>query len=516
MRREGEINAMKDNLRIMNHPVLQIKRGDPITFHFNGRPIAAYNGETIAAALYAAGVRIFSRSFKYHRPRGLFCLAGHCSNCLMRVDGIPNVRTCVESVRSGMNIESQNAWPSLNFDLAAITGYLDFLVRPGFQYKRFIRFKSLYLIWERFLRRMAGIGKLPDTLYDSPTARNQAEPEIVIVGGGVAGLSAALQAADAGSEVWLIEKENILGGRMCYDTAVYESIDSPTKQHGFSVAQNLAKEIERRKGCRVLKEATAFAWYDEDILAVSRPGEFWEIKPRRVIIATGSYENPMVFGNNDLPGIFLAGALQRLMHGDLIRPGKKAIVVTNNGYGHAVAAQLRVAGVDVGGIVDQRPKTDIVDCREAEKTKAAGFEVYAECELKAAIGCRKVKGVIVKSLNEAKTAKSAKEIKLACDVICVAGSHTPANELVFQRTCQGAYILESQNQYTRRPNSSSHMQVDRDMYVAGAAGGSNNLQRALLEGKIAGLSAALGIGYGDQKTEALRDESAKLLDTFQN
>jgi sarcosine oxidase subunit alpha len=505
---------MKNNLRIMNHPVLPIERGDPITFHFNGRPIEAYKGETIAAALYAAGVRIFSRSFKYHRPRGLFCLAGHCSHCLMRVDGIPNVRTCVEPVRSGMNVKSQNAWPSLNFDLAAITGYLDFLVRPGFQYKRFIRSGSLYLIWERFLRKMAGIGELPDAAYYPPTARRQAEPEIVIVGGGVAGLSAALHAADAGSEVWLIEKENILGGRMRYDTAVYEPADRPTKQHGFSFAQNLAKEIEQRPGCRVMKEATAFAWYDEDVLAVTRPGEFWEIKPRRVIVATGSYENPMVFENNDLPGIFLAGALQRLMHGDFIRPGEKAVVVTNNSRGHAVAAQLMAAGVDVAGIVDQRSITDMDDCSAVQQTKAAGFEIYGECDLKAAIGCRKVKGVVVKSQKGTNAAKSAKEIKLACDVICVAGSRTPANELLFQRTCQGAYILESQNQYTRQPKSSSYMQVDTDIYIAGAAGGSANLQRTLLEGKIAGLSAALDLGYGDQETKAARDASVKSLEAL--
>jgi len=358
---------------------------------------------------------------------------------------------------------------------------------------------------------MAGIGKWPDAVPDSATARRQAEPAIVIVGGGVAGLSAALHAADAGADVWLIEKQSALGGRMRYDTAVYELVDSPTQPYGFSMAANLAQEVERRAGCRVMKEATAFAWYDEDILAVTRPGEFWELKPGRVIVATGSYETPMVFENNDLPGIFPAGALQRLMHADFIRPGNKAVVVTDNNRGHAMAVQLHAAGVDIAGIVDQRSATQVAACREAQQTKAAGFEIYAEHDVKAALGRRKVTGIIVRALDGAQATNSGREIKLACDVICVAGPHTPANELLFQRTCQGAYILESQNQYTRRPKSSSYMQVDTDMYVAGAAGGSNNLQRTLLEGKIAGLSAALDLGYGDQEKKADRDASAKLL-----
>jgi len=505
---------MKDNLRIMKHPLIPIERGDPINFYFNGSPIAAYTGETVAAALYAAGLRIFSRSFKYHRPRGLFCMAGHCSNCLMRVDGVPNVRTCIEPVRSGMKVESQNAWPSLNFDLAAITGYLDFLVRPGFQYKRFIRFKSLYLIWERFLRRMAGIGKLPDAVHDSPPARRQAEPEIVIIGGGAAGLTAALHAADAGCEVWLIEKENKLGGRLRYDTAAYEPAEGSTKRHGFLIVENLVREIEKRHGCRVLKGAAAFAWYDEEILAVSRPGEFWELKPRRTIVATGSYENPMVFENNDLPGIFAAGALQRLMHGDWVRPGEKAVVITNSSIGYEMVEQLRAAGVDIAGIVDQRDEAHVSACSEAQQTMAAGFAVYAGHVVKAAVGRREVKGLIASPCDHAGKTNSAREIKIPCDVICVAGPHTPANELVFQRTSRGAYILESQNQYTRRPKSSPYMQVDADMFVAGAASGSADLQRALLEGKIAGLSAALDLGYGDQEMKADRDATAKALEAL--
>ena len=126
------------NLRINNHPILKFDRGREIIISFNGRPVHAYEGETIAAALYASGIRIFSRSMKYHRPRGLFCLSGHCSNCLMRVNDEPNVRVCKTPVEKDMVVESQNAWPSLRFDIAAIAGKLNFLIRPGFYYRYFI------------------------------------------------------------------------------------------------------------------------------------------------------------------------------------------------------------------------------------------------------------------------------------------------------------------------------------------------------------------------------------------
>ena len=130
---------MTTDLRIWNHPHLKSERGEAIMFQFDGRPVAGYRGETIAAALYAEGLRIFSRSFKYHRPRSLFCLAGHCSHCLMRVNGIPNVRTCTVAVQPDMKVETKKARPSMKFDNAAISGYLDFLIRPGFQYRSFIR-----------------------------------------------------------------------------------------------------------------------------------------------------------------------------------------------------------------------------------------------------------------------------------------------------------------------------------------------------------------------------------------
>jgi len=505
---------MGNEIRMTNHPKLTIQRGNQVSFEFNGRRITAYEGETIATALYAAGVRIFSRSFKYHRPRGLFCLFGHCSHCMMRVDGVPNVRTCMEPVRSGMQVASQNAWPSLEFDLAALTGFLDFLVRPGFQYRRFIRPRWAYHIWEKFLRRMAGIGALSEDKNPAASKRRAAAPEILVVGGGTAGLSAALHAAQTGSQVWLVERENVLGGRGLYDTSVIEVPGNKTKTCRCDYVNKLAQEVERSTNCRVLKRATAFAWYDEGILAVSRPAEFWEMKPGRVIVATGSYENPMIFENNDLPGIFTVGALQRLMHGYYMRPGRKAVVATCNEQGYTIARQLMDAGVTISGIIDDRSDKEILSSCEARKLNKANIPLYAGHKLMTAAGRRRVKGVLFEPPKSLKSIKPGTRLKLPCDVLCIAGGRTPANELLFQRTCEGTYILESPHQFTRQPVTDGHMRVDTDVYVAGGAGGSRGVNRAWLEGKVAGLSAALDLGYGREEVKTLRDDATDLLDSL--
>jgi sarcosine oxidase subunit alpha len=507
---------MSTDSRIQAHPHLKIQRGNAITFQFNGRPIAGYRGETIAAALYASGLRIFSRSFKYHRPRSLFCLAGHCSHCLMRVDGIPNVRICNVAVQPDMKVESQNAWPSLQFDLASLSGYLDFLIRPGFQYRRFIRPRWLYHIWEKFLRRMAGIGTLADVETHTPPRRLSAKPEVVVVGGGIAGLSATLHAAQTGAQVWLIEKENTLGGRIQYDTSKFQLPDTDTQQYGFDIAKKLSEKVMQLTNCRVVTAATAFAWYDEGILALVRQGELWELKPRRVVVATGSYENPMVFKNNDLPGIFLAGGLQRLMHRDLIRPGNTAVVVTNNDWGYGMAHQLMDADVAVAAIIDNRQDQKSFASIEFQKAKDAAISIFPQHEIVAALGRRHIKGVRIKPLNTDTGGKPAQKIKIGCDVLCIAGSRIPANELIFQRTSQGQYTLESPHQFMRRPLTTSRMRVDTDMYAAGEASGSQNLKQSWIESKVAGLSAALDLGYGDEKTESVLNETQALLDDLRS
>ncbi|MBI4562103.1 MAG: (2Fe-2S)-binding protein, partial [Candidatus Rokubacteria bacterium] len=201
--------------RLPPHPAQRVNRGKPLTFTFEGRLIQAYEGETVAAALYAAGVRIFSRSFKYHRPRGLLCVAGRCPNCLMEVDGIPNVRTCMEPARQGMRVRGQHAWPSLEHDLFACFDKLDRVLPVGFYYKTFIHPTWLWPTYEKVLRHLAGLGRLDITREpDGHGERIHLHADVAIVGGGPAGIAAALEAARVGVEALLIDDEPTLGGHL--------------------------------------------------------------------------------------------------------------------------------------------------------------------------------------------------------------------------------------------------------------------------------------------------------------
>jgi sarcosine oxidase subunit alpha len=191
-------------------------------------------------------------------------------------------------------------------------------------------------------------------------------------------------------------------------------------------------------------------------------------------------------------------------------------VVSHNDRGYGLAHQLIDAGVSVAAIVDSRSEKEIFASSEAQRAKDAAITIHTKHSIKAALGRRYIKGVRIKPLKQDTDGKAAQVFDIACDVLCIAGSRSPANELVFQRTCQGEYVLESPHQFTRRPVTSSHMRVDTDMHVAGEASGSQSLKQSWIEGKVSGLSAALELGYGSEKTVCVRNAAKTLLDDLRS
>jgi sarcosine oxidase subunit alpha len=375
------------------------------------------------------------------------------------------------------------------------------LLRPGFYYRYFIRPRWLYHIWERFLRKAAGIGKLPDPVTTHvPLKRNQSSPQIVVVGGGVAGMNAALHALDTGATVWLIEKENKLGGRWSYDTRTLDRPHKFSKKYAHAFVAELSEKLRQHRHCQVLNHTVAFAWYEEGVLAATRAGEFWEFEPQCTIIATGSYETPAVFENNDLPGIFLAGGIQRLMHGGGILPGKRAVIITHDNEGYIVAKQLHEAGVSVAAVADSRMSAASDSCMEREYITHNGGKLFFAYEIKSALGRRFVKGAVLKPLKASSENHQKNEVKIMCDTICIAGFRSPANDLLFQRGCSGTYTLSCPQHYIRKPDLSAHMAVSDGLYVAGEACGSHGIKQTYLEGKLAGLAAANHLGLGDHAT----------------
>src|SRR5438132_7026050 len=268
-------------VRLPPQPGERLDRSRALTFSFDGRPVSAFAGDTIGSALYASGRRTFSRSFKYHRRRGLLCCSGRCPNCLMEVDGVPSVRVCVEPVREGAVVKAQNVLGSLDCDLLAIVDKVGGPFTPvGFYYRTMIRPRRAWPLYERFLRNVAGLGRIDrhaerSRRFDTEHRR----AEVLVIGGGASGVAAATQAAAEGRQVVLVD----------------ETARPPAD------------------GFEVLAPATAIGIYEGGLVPVDAGDVLYRFRADRIVVATGSIEQPLVFPGNDLVGVMLPSAVRRLV-----------------------------------------------------------------------------------------------------------------------------------------------------------------------------------------------------------
>ena len=310
-------------MRLPAQPGERLNRQREVTFSFCGRPVRAFEGDTFGSALYASGQRIFSRSFKYHRPRGLLCCSGNCPNCMMNVDGVPNVRICAEPVREGARVRQQNVWGSLDHDALVVTDKLGGPFTPvGFYYRTMIRPRWAWPLYEKFLRSVAGLGKLEKhagrkNRYDIEHRR----AEVLVVGGGRSGVEAAHHHAAQGGHVVLVDENP------------YLEID----EGDFEVVAGRALGI-----------------WEGGLVPVDAGRILYRYRAEHIVVATGTVEQPLVFPGNDLIGVMLPDGVRRLVDDWAIRPAQKAVVVTADDNGREAAAALRRAGVDINGVYDLR------------------------------------------------------------------------------------------------------------------------------------------------------------------
>ena len=332
-----------------------------VSISFDGQPIAAAPGDTVASALYRAGVRIFSRSFKYHRPRGLMCAAGKCPNCLVNVGGTPNVRACVEPVYDGMQVTHQNAYPSLEDDWLAVAGRFDRLMPVGFYYKTFTHPQAWRLV-EPLIRRAAGIGEVVDSPPPNPTQQHGYEhlylhTQVAVVGGGPAGMKAAIAAAQQDQQVTLIDDQPRLGGHLGWAGRCEE---------GSQTRDELVAQVESLTAIKVLSNASCLGLYEDNLLGIAQrePDRNSHVRERliqlratQVVVATGAYEAPLVFENNDLPGVMLSSAALRLVNLHGVKPGELVAVIGHGERAAAIGNRLRQAGLRIAAIV---PPTAVI------------------------------------------------------------------------------------------------------------------------------------------------------------
>jgi sarcosine oxidase subunit alpha len=359
--------------RLAPRPGERIDRSSPVSFTFDGRIVEGFAGDTLASALFASGQRIFSRSFKYHRRRGLLCCSGHCANCQMTVDGIPNVRVCTTPVRQGTVVKPQNVVGSLRHDLMAVTDKLGGpFTPPGFYYKTFIRPRKLWPLYEKVLRNAAGLGKLDR--HGAREERVEVEyrhADTVVIGGGHSGLEAALAAAGEGRSVIVVDEGAVAGGTLLAESG------------GAARADELAAAA-RAAGVEIVAPAIAIGVFEQGFVPVAHGNVLLKIRAHDVVVASGIVEQPLVFPGNDLIGVMLPDAVRRLVNTWSIAPGRRAVVLTVDDRGVRAAEDLEAVGVEVAELVDFRDHAPAIISAVGHKGHVTGVQLdlrTVKCDL---------------------------------------------------------------------------------------------------------------------------------------
>jgi sarcosine oxidase subunit alpha len=320
--------------RIESGPFKPRDRGAPVTLDFEGDPVRAYAGEPVAVALFASGVDVLARSIKYHRPRAFFCLTGSCAACLMRIDGVPNVRACRTPAREGLGCERQNAYPSASHDAL---GAIDWFFPKGMDHHTIMTGnRALNLAMQQVVLKLAGLGKLADRPVDSLPEPVRVTPEVLVIGAGPAGLAASTALARAGRNVVLIEQDEMAGGSLLSHPA-----------HGLEAAGRASREA-RAAGVDLWLGSQAIGYYPEDaggLFAVARPDRLALVAPRFTVHATGAYPVNALFPGNDRPGIVAGRAVGTLLVRHGVKPGDAVVVLGQGEYAEALTGALEQAGV---------------------------------------------------------------------------------------------------------------------------------------------------------------------------
>jgi sarcosine oxidase, subunit alpha len=403
----------------------RVDRSSSLEFSFNGASLRGLAGDTLASALLANGVRPVGRSFKLHRPRGIFSCGVEEPTGIVDVgsgaERTPNLRATLVELREGLHAVSVNCWPSVDFDLGALNGLFSSLLPAGFYYKTF---KWPGWHWfEPSIRRMAGLGHAPTAPDPDRYEETSVATDVLVIGGGAAGLSAAAAAAQAGARTLLVTSGSTFGGALGW--------------RGDAEVRRLL-EAAGANGVRLLTRTLAFGLYDHNLVCASEslsdtvsagalgPGRLrerlWKIRARHIVAATGAFERPMIFPNNDRPGVMLAGAADKYAQAFGVACGRRVVIAANSDSAYGIAASLRAAGVNVIALIDRRARADIDSAAADGAAGSAGLKVFSQAGIAAVSGRRAVRGCTVVSAGGA-------HIELECDAILSAGGPAPAVHL---------------------------------------------------------------------------------------
>ncbi len=456
-------------MRITSHPILDFSQKKMISFYFNAKKLSGVEGDTIASALHAAGITTLSRSLRLHHPRGFFCGIGKCSSCLMRVEGIPNVRTCIAPLHENIHVETQEQLPEVYDEV----------------------------VWKRQRTEVVTV-------------------DVLVVGAGPAGLSAALEAASYGASVLLVDENQQLGGQLVKQThKFFGSKQERAGTRGIDIARQLASELEsfvKKSKVQILLDATVIGYYEgtrnlHRFGVVKRDGYagvLYQVDCRAAVLACGAMENMVLFPGNDLPGVYGAGAVQTLMNVYGVRPGNRVVMVGAGNVGLIVSYQLLQAGIEVDRVVEAAPSIGGYHVHAA-KLRRCGVPIYTKHTIREACGKDHVEGAVVVRLDECWKPIPDSEEYITCDTICLAVGLTPSTRLLSQIGVVQEFIPEAGG-YVAVHTQNMETTVG-NIFVAGDSSGIEEASTAMVEGRIAGFSAAYNLRYTkEQQTRELYQE----------
>jgi sarcosine oxidase subunit alpha len=474
----------------------RVDRTRPLTFTFDGKTYRGFAGDSLASALLANGVHLVGRSFKYHRPRGILAAGPEEPNGLVTVYRdqaryTPNLRVTQVELYDGLQAVSQNRWPSLERDVGRINDWLSPFFPAGFYYKTFMWPKSAWKKWyEPAIRRAAGLGVAPTRPDPDRYAQRYAHCDVLVVGGGPAGLAAALAAADSGARIILCDESAEFGGSLLGEPSARINGDSALDWVLRSVT-----ELRRHARVTLLTRTTAFGYFPHNLVGLNEritdhlamppsqlPRErLWQVRARHVVLATGAIERPLVFPGNDRPGIMLAGAAQTYLnrYGALV--GRRVVVVTACDSAYQAALDLRASGATIAAVADIRPQ---LPSGLSDGLRGAGIEVLANATVLGTEGGLRVKAISLGEVDGAGQVRRTRRIE--CDAVLMSGGFTPSVHLFSQSRGKLAWDESLQAFIPGRS-------AERERSV-GACRGITELAQALEDGASAGAAAVDSLG----------------------
>ena len=477
----------------------RIDRSQPLTFNFNGQTYQGYAGDTLAAALLANGVDVIGRSFKYSRPRGIIAAGAEEPNAVLQIGSteaaqIPNVRATQQALYQNLTATSTNGWPSVNTDLMGILGKVGGgMMPPGFYYKTFMYPQNLWLTYEKYIRKAAGLGRAPKEndpdIYDY---MNQ-HCDVLVVGSGPAGLAAALAAGRSGARVILADEQEEFGGSLLSTREMLD--DMPAADW----AAKAIAELEGMPEVTLLPRATVNGYHDHNFLTIHQrlTDHLGEVAPMgqprqrlhrvragRVVLATGAHERPLVYGNNDVPGNMLADAVSTYVRRYGVAPGQKLVLSTNNDYAYRVVLDWLDAGRQVVAVADARnnPRGSWV-----EEARRRGVRVLTGSAVVEARGSKRVTGARICAIDAAKHKVTSPGETVDCDLIVSSGGYSPVVHLASHL---GGRPVWREDILAFVPGEGFQKR-----YCAGAVNGVFGMGDSLADGFEAGAKAAADAGF---------------------